>query len=114
VPLADGNTPRGTEKQRLRFCVLCASAANSAIPTYNALVFNPEQEGTINRREVKGAESMDLNQLSHRAIGACMEVHRHLGPGLLESTYEECLCYELRLQGIEFKRQKSLPVFYLT
>lgn len=43
-----------------------------------------------------------------------MEVHRHLGPGLLESTYEECLCYELRLQGIEFKRQKSLPVFYLT
>ena len=53
-----------------------------------------------------------LNQLSGRIIGAAMEVHRTLGPGLLESTYEGCLCRELELQGIPFERQVSLPVEY--
>jgi len=41
-----------------------------------------------------------------------MEVHQQLGPGLLESTYEECVCHELRLKGIYFERQKPLPVVY--
>jgi GxxExxY protein len=45
-------------------------------------------------------------------IGAAIEVHRHLGPGLLESAYEECLCHELHLRGLEFKRQVELPVLY--
>jgi GxxExxY protein len=45
-------------------------------------------------------------------IGAAIEVHRHLGPGLLESAYEECLCHELHLQGMEFRRQVELPVIY--
>src|ERR1700693_4341072 len=45
-------------------------------------------------------------------IGAAIEVHRHLGPGLLESAYEECLCHELHLRGIEFRRQVELPVAY--
>jgi GxxExxY protein len=45
-------------------------------------------------------------------IGAAIEVHRHLGPGLLESSYEECLCHELHLRGMEFKRQIELPVIY--
>ena len=45
-------------------------------------------------------------------MGAAIEVHRVLGPGLLESTYEECLSDELRLQGISFERQKALPVIY--
>jgi len=45
-------------------------------------------------------------------IGAAIEVHRHLGPGLLESAYEMCLCHELHLRGIEFKRQIDLPVIY--
>ena len=45
-------------------------------------------------------------------IGAAIEVHRHLGPGLLESTYEECLCHELHLRGLDFKRQLELPVLY--
>ena len=44
--------------------------------------------------------------------GAAIEVHRHLGPGLLESAYEECLCHELHLRGIEFRRQIDLPVEY--
>ena len=45
-------------------------------------------------------------------IGACIEVHRHLGPGLLESAYERCLCHELRGLGLFFERQKALPVRY--
>jgi GxxExxY protein len=45
-------------------------------------------------------------------VGAAIEVHRHLGPGLLESAYEECLCHELHLRGIDFRRQIDLPVEY--
>ena len=55
---------------------------------------------------------MELNQLTERVIGACMEIHKTLGPGLLESAYEECLCHELRLAGLGFERQKPLPVAY--
>jgi GxxExxY protein len=45
-------------------------------------------------------------------IGAALEVQRHLGPSLLESTHEECLCHKLRLRGIDFRRQIELPVEY--
>jgi GxxExxY protein len=45
-------------------------------------------------------------------IGAAIEVHRHLGPGLLESAYEQCLCRELHLRGLPFKCQVDLPVSY--
>ena len=45
-------------------------------------------------------------------IGAAIEVHRTLGPGLLESAYEECLCHELHLRGLWFERQVDLPVNY--
>ena len=41
-----------------------------------------------------------------------LEVHRNLGPGLLESAYEECLCHELHLRGLDFKRQVELPLLY--
>ena len=50
--------------------------------------------------------------LSRRVVGAAIAVHRELGPGLLESTYEECLCYELSQAGIVFERQVPLPVTY--
>jgi len=50
--------------------------------------------------------------LTSRVIGLAMEVHRALGPGLLESAYEECLCYELASHGIRFDRQVPLPVIY--
>ncbi|MDB4444200.1 GxxExxY protein [bacterium] len=55
---------------------------------------------------------MDVNALSHRIIGAAIEVHRALGPGLLESAYEECLCHEFKLSDLSFERQKRLPVVY--
>ena len=54
----------------------------------------------------------EANALTERIIGAAIEVHRNLGPGLLESVYEECLCYELVSTGLEFKRQVHLPVSY--
>ena len=50
--------------------------------------------------------------LSEAIIGACIEVHRCLGPGLLESVYEECLCHEVNLRGIHFRRQVNIPVVY--
>jgi GxxExxY protein len=55
---------------------------------------------------------MDVNQLSNKIIGAAIEVHKALGPGLLESAYEECLCQELELRGLHYERQKPLPVVY--
>lgn len=54
----------------------------------------------------------ELNLLTQKIIGAAIEVHRHLGPGLLESTYEACLAFELGKLGIKVERQKSLPVIY--
>lgn len=53
-----------------------------------------------------------LNQLTQQTIGAAIEVHRHLGPGLLESAYESCLAYELGQLGLLVERQKPLPVIY--
>ncbi len=55
---------------------------------------------------------MDINQLSSAIIGAAIDVHKGLGPGLLESAYEECLCYEFGLRGLSFERQEQLPVEY--
>ena len=50
--------------------------------------------------------------LSRKVIGCAIQVHRELGPGLLESAYEECLCHELTVRGIPFNRQQPLPVAY--
>jgi GxxExxY protein len=52
------------------------------------------------------------NELSRRVIGCAIEVHRHLGPGLLESVYETCLCDELSTVGLTFDRQRRIPVVY--
>ncbi len=54
----------------------------------------------------------DIDRVTEKIIGAAIEVHRHLGPGLLESTYETCLAYELQSAGLKVERQKSLPVIY--
>jgi GxxExxY protein len=55
---------------------------------------------------------MEFDALSHRVIGCALEVHKHLGPGLLESTYEQCLAHELRQAGIAFKIKQPVPVAY--
>ena len=54
----------------------------------------------------------DLNQLTDSVIGSAIEVHRALGPGLLESTYEMCLCRELSIRGVRFERQVLISVVY--
>jgi len=54
----------------------------------------------------------DINDLTGQVIGAAMEVHRALGPGLLESVYEACLCMELDLRAIPYQRQRELPIEY--
>lgn len=55
---------------------------------------------------------MEFDELSNRVNGCAIEVHRFLGPGLLESTYEQCLAHELSRHGIEFKVQYPQPVQY--
>jgi GxxExxY protein len=55
---------------------------------------------------------MTDKEITHEIIGAAIEVHKRLGPGLLESAYEECLLYELRLRNLKVDRQKGLTVVY--
>lgn len=55
---------------------------------------------------------MEINKITGEIIGAAIEVHKALGPGLLESAYEECLCHELNLKGVNFKKQQFLPIEY--
>ena len=57
-------------------------------------------------------ENDRLDQISRRIIGAAIEVHRHLGPGLLESAYQSCLVIELKQLGLRLEEQKALPVVY--
>jgi GxxExxY protein len=75
----------------------------------------PQRHGDTERSVIEtfsdGTVYFD-EQLTERIIGCAIEVHRHLGPGLLESAYEECLCHELNLQGIPFERQRPLPLEY--
>jgi GxxExxY protein len=60
----------------------------------------------------EGGKTGRFDDCSEVLIGACIEVHRHLGPGLLESAYEQCLCHEVSELGLSYERQKALPVRY--
>jgi GxxExxY protein len=55
---------------------------------------------------------MDVNKITGSVIGAAIDVHKELGPGLLESVYEECLCHEFALRNIQYSRQYEIPVKY--
>ena len=55
---------------------------------------------------------MEFDDVSNRVIGCALEVHKFLGPGLLESTYEQCLGHEMKTAGLEFQLQAPLPVNY--
>jgi len=61
---------------------------------------------------MQNIHNVEVNKTTEAIIGAAIEVHRNLGPGLLESAYEECLCQELQLRNLPFRRQVSLPVVY--
>ena len=58
------------------------------------------------------AFKMKFKKLTQEIIGAAIEVHKHLGPGLLESAYEECLSYELTQRGLLIERQKPVPIIF--
>lgn len=55
---------------------------------------------------------MEINEVTRTIIGCAIEVHKQLGPGLLESAYEECLAFELKQKALHFERQKVLPIQY--
>ena len=57
---------------------------------------------------------MEQDQLTRKIIGCAIEVHKYLGPGLLESLYEEALCIELKQAELKYERQKEVPVYYKT
>jgi GxxExxY protein len=56
--------------------------------------------------------TVENDPLTEKLIGLAIEIHRQLGPGLLESAYEECLCFELKESGLSFRRQVPLPIVY--
>ena len=67
----------------------------------------------VNHRDTETQRvSEERDPVTEKVIGLAIEVHRHLGPGLLESAYEECLCYEFTQASIPFSRQVALPVIY--
>ena len=66
----------------------------------------------IHHGDTEARSKLLHEELTEKIIGAVIEVHRALGPGLLESAYEECLCHEFHLRGICFERQRPLPVEY--
>ena len=62
--------------------------------------------------DAKTQKRKDENELSHEVIGAAIDVHRELGPGLLESIYEACMSIELHSRGLRHERQRAIPVYY--
>ncbi len=67
---------------------------------------------TIARQTSMNGDAEKLNELTERIIGAAIDVHRKLGPGLLESAYDACLFFELVNRGLKVERQKPLPLVY--
>lgn len=66
----------------------------------------------MNHEGHEGHEGRQFDELSNRVIGFALEVHRHLGPGLLESTYRQCLAHEASLAGVPFQLEQPIPVEY--
>ena len=74
--------------------------------------FTAEAQRTRRGRREREGMSEHVNQITQAVIGAAMEVHRALGPGLLESAYQKCLCRELTVQGVPFECERPLPLEY--
>ena len=77
-----------------------------------ALVFKARPESAEGAEDRVAPRSQRLDRLTEQIIGAAIEAHRQLGPGLMESAYEECLCYELSQLVLPFQRQVHLPISY--
>ena len=75
------------------------------------MIHHGDTENT-EKKQVQPKRHLYQEQLTGQIIGAAIEVHKQLGPGLLESTYQACLCHELELRGISFECQKPLPLEY--
>jgi GxxExxY protein len=94
-----------------------ASEREKGLPTGARTAANPERRDEREAVPGQGASLLPAydrqdNPLTEAIIGAAMEVHRHLGPGLMEASYERALCVELSARGTAFVRQSSVPVFY--
>lgn len=81
----------------------------NSVPSVNSVANNSATEGI---ETTEAIENEMVDSLTEQIISSAIEVHRILGPGLLESIYEEALCHELFLRSIPFERQKEVGVFY--
>jgi GxxExxY protein len=68
--------------------------------------------GTQRRHRESQRKIMEINEITQKIIGCAIEVHKHLGPGLLESAYAECMVYELQNSGLRVETQKPVSVIY--
>jgi GxxExxY protein len=71
-----------------------------------------QKASSLSEHKTLNFGNMNINTLTGDIISAAIEVHKALGPGLLESVYEECLCHELEMRTIPYERQKELPIEY--
>ena len=85
-------------------------SAENSVPIQHLVIFCTESDG--GPRSPRRADVLEHHGLTERVIGKAIEVHRTIGPGLLESVYEACLCQEFKRAGIRFRRQVSIPVVY--
>jgi GxxExxY protein len=90
--------------------VLCASSVQLCVISFSYT----ENHRVKSQRftEEKMIIAMEINEITEKVIGCAIEVHKLLGPGLLESAYEECLSFELPAKGLNIQRQKAVPVVY--
>src|SRR3990170_2814220 len=113
---SEGYTENTEESQRARrsiLCVLCAPLCSlcNVFHQVSLFLFVPLYL-SHHQLSYLGGSMYQLNQLSGSIIGAAIEVHRILGPGLLESAYEECLSHELTSRGLSIDRQKPVPIIF--
>ena len=87
-------------------------AGSAAAPRLHAVYHRNQETVHHGGAEARRQRMLEKEELTEKVIGAAIEVHRALGPGLLESAYEECLCHELGLLGLPFERQIELPLRY--
>jgi GxxExxY protein len=71
-----------------------------------------QRKQRVLQRKISGGNLMEVNEISKAIIGFAIEVHRKLGPGLLESAYQECLFYELKKAGLNVEKEKPMPIVY--